>query len=99
MGRIFDALQQYLTAENIRFETAGEATALRFGFRTERHSWVCVGEVREQQDFLIFASTLPDAVAEPRRGAVAELLTRINASLAVGNFELDWGEGQVRFRT
>ena len=98
MGKIFDALKQFLEADSIRFETAGERTAVRFGFRTEQHSWVCVGEVREEQGFLIFASLLPVVAAE-RRAAVAELLTRINSGLAVGNFEMDWDEGAVRFRT
>jgi hypothetical protein len=99
MGRIFDAVQQLLAAENMRFEVAQGATALRFGFRTEKHSWTCVVEVREQQDFLIFASMLPEAVAEAQRPAVAELLTRINSGLAVGGFEMDWDAGAVRFRT
>ena len=99
MGRIFDALQQYLTGENIRFETASTATALRFGFRTEAHSWMCIGEVREEPQFLIFLSRVTDEVAAERRAAVNELLMRINSGLAIGSFELDYDTDRVRFRT
>ena len=41
-----------------------------------------------------YGSYVPDA----RRVAVAELLSRINVRLAFGNFELDFDDGEVRFR-
>lgn len=41
-----------------------------------------------------YGSHVPDA----RRVAVAELLSRINVRLGFGNFELDFDDGEVRFR-
>lgn len=38
-------------------------------------------------------------VPPERRLAVAELITRINYGLPVGNFELDLGDGEVRFKS
>jgi hypothetical protein len=36
---------------------------------------------------------------EPMRPACAELLTRINARLGLGHFDLDFNEGEIAFRT
>lgn len=41
-----------------------------------------------------YGSNVPD----DRRVAVAELLSRINVRLGFGNFELDFDDGEVRFR-
>jgi hypothetical protein len=38
-------------------------------------------------------------VPEARRPAVAEFITRINFGLVSGNFEMDWADGEVRFKT
>lgn len=36
---------------------------------------------------------------EATRAAVAEFLTRANWGLMIGNFELDYGDGEVRYKT
>jgi len=99
MGRIFDAVRAVLDEDGIRYDVIEGVTALRFGFRTEEHQWACLVEVREQQDLLLFVGVVPGRVDEARRAAVGELLHRINYGLAVGNFELDFDDGEARFRT
>ena len=42
-----------------------------------------------------FSHTVPDA----RRLEVAEFLHRVNYGLLLGNFEMDYDEGEIRFRT
>jgi hypothetical protein len=44
-------------------------------------------------------STLSAKTPAPRRQACAELLTRINHLIKVGAYELDFVDGEVRFRT
>ena len=44
-------------------------------------------------------SSIPNKARPERRTACAELLTRINFELSVGCFELDLGDGEIRFRT
>lgn len=38
-------------------------------------------------------------VPEDRRLALAEFLTRANYGLFIGNFEMDWQDGEVRYKT
>lgn len=42
--------------------------------------------------------TVPVAVPVDRRAAVGEFLLRVNYSLRLGSFELDFHDGEVRFR-
>ncbi len=99
MGQIFDVLRAILEEERIGYDIVDGRTALRFGFRTEQHAWVSVAEVHEAEQLLVLVGILPGRVEAAHRAAVAELLMRLNVRLQVGNFELDFDDGQVRFRT
>lgn len=48
---------------------------------------------------IVVYSVHPDLVPSERRDAVAELATRANVALSVGNLEIELDAGQVRFRT
>jgi hypothetical protein len=52
-----------------------------------------------EDGLLLFYSYLDEPVPEEKRLAVAELLTRANSGIFIGNFELDFSDGQVRFKT
>jgi hypothetical protein len=48
---------------------------------------------------LVFYVELAARVPADRRAEVAELVTRANYGLIIGNFELDFGDGRVRYKT
>jgi hypothetical protein len=60
-------------------------------------SWFASG--LEDEGRLVFYSVYPTNVPPDRRPAVAELLTRVNYASALGNFEMDFDDGEVRYRT
>jgi hypothetical protein len=41
----------------------------------------------------------PENVPEERRSAVAEFITRANYGLRIGNYELDFRDGEVRYKS
>ncbi|MQA14518.1 MAG: YbjN domain-containing protein [Pseudonocardiaceae bacterium] len=61
--------------------------------------YTVVAVVREDDRQVLIYSACPPDVPEHRRAAVAELLTRANYGLFIGNFELDLDDGEVRFKT
>jgi hypothetical protein len=48
---------------------------------------------------IVFYAELGERVAAERRLAVAELVTRANYGIIIGNFELDFAEGRLRYKT
>ena len=48
---------------------------------------------------LVYDSLCLERVPQEHRSEVAEYLTRVNADLPVGAFDMDWDAGEVRFRT
>lgn len=48
----------------------------------------------------VIVHTVPTTeVPAEKRSAVAEFITRANYGLLVGNFEMDFGDGEVRYKT
>lgn len=52
-----------------------------------------------QNSRLAFFCALPFCAPEARRGAMAEAITRANYGLTLGNFEMDFRDGELRYRT
>lgn len=62
-------------------------------------SWTCVAYPVEDARQAVFFSVAPEDVPDRARGRVSEYLTRVNYGLMLGNFEMDWADGEVRCRT
>ena len=68
-------------------------------FKGTQGLWTCYAEIREEFFQFTFYSICPINVPEHKRAAVAELLTRVNSRLQLGNFEMDFDSGDLRYRT
>ena len=61
--------------------------------------WKFYAQVVEEHDLILLYSVCPFRVPEERRSEVSEFLTRANYGLVAGNFELDFTDGEVRYKT
>jgi hypothetical protein len=61
--------------------------------------WSFYAQAVEEKDLILLYSICPQRVPPERRLAVAEYLTRANYGLAAGNFELDFDDGEVRYKS
>jgi len=62
-------------------------------------SWDFYAQAVEDKDLVLLYSIAPQRVPAERRLEVSEFLTRANHGLADGNFELDFEDGEVRFKS
>lgn len=99
MGAIMDALIKFFTEDEWPFEQIEGKPFLRTGFRGRNGSWNCFAQAREDQYRFIFYSIYPGNVPEHKRPAMAEFLTRANYGLIIGNFEMDYSDGEIRYKT
>ena len=62
-------------------------------------TWPCFLHARERDEQLLIYSVMAEHVPAERRPAVVEFLTRVNYAMAIGNFEMDYDDGEVRYKT
>jgi hypothetical protein len=86
----------HLTKHGLRFGQAEIRPEVFTGVSTRKGSHFCFISVADEI-FRCFTSISCHAPAE-RRQAIAELLARINWKVMLGNFEMDFRDGEIRYR-
>jgi hypothetical protein len=99
MAALLDIFEAFFIAEDWDYQRIERREILRLGFTGDHGNWTCFAQSREDQRQVVFYSICPLRVPEAKRAALAEYLTRANYGLIVGNFELDYDDGEIRFKT
>lgn len=107
MTTLIDQVRALLAAENLKFDEPNIPTnpdseviaTFRMPVRGLHGEWICIVRVFPESERLLVYSILPENVPLDRRPRLAELFARINYGLVVGNFEMDWADGEVRYKT
>ena len=99
MQSISVATRAFFDADGWPYDEADDPAVLELGFEGPNGSWTCYADCRDEARQLLFYSILDESVDEHGRTTMAEFLTRANYGLGIGNFELDFNDGEVRFKT
>ena len=97
---MLNKIKKYLSDNNWKFSTPeNDKSLIFFGLITDNGKFQCVIDVNEKDKKIIFYSVYPFYVPNSLKSSLAEILTRINHNLFLGNFELDFDDGEIRFKT
>ena len=99
MSTLFDDVQAWFESDSWKASPLDEPNALVMGFVGDESRWQCFAKVREEQKHLLFYSVAPVNAPPEKRSAVSEYITRANYGLMIGNFELDYSDGEIRYKT
>jgi hypothetical protein len=99
MAGIFSRLIDFMEEEEWKYEIVEGETVLRFNFKGSAGRLLCYADVEEDKDWLIFYSYLPVNAPPEKMQAMAEYITRANRGMRIGNFELDFEDGEIRYKT
>ncbi|MGE5602853.1 MAG: YbjN domain-containing protein [Nitrososphaerales archaeon] len=99
--RALEAVDAFFTEDGWSFEQMPERPILRLPFQGKGGRWNCYAQIRVTRDVeqILFYSVLPLNVPADKLSAIAEFITRANYGMALGNFELDYNDGEVRYKT
>lgn len=92
-------VEAMLQEDGWQFAPVEGQPTLAMGFQGRNGSWMCYSHVDDERGALVIYSVTPEVVPEDARERVAIFLTRANFGLVLGNFELDLGDGETRFKT
>ncbi|RLC76114.1 MAG: hypothetical protein DRI81_10635 [Chloroflexi bacterium] len=99
MGQILETVLKFFSDDEWPFSRLEERPILRTGFAGDNGEWTCYAQVQEEQERFIFYSVCPVKAPEEKRPAMAEFLTRVNYGLVIGNFEMNFSDGEIRSKT
>lgn len=96
---ILEDVIDFFESEEWSFVKFPEKSILRLLFHGEKGKFTCYAKVKEKQRQFIFYSLCPVDIPESKRLVIAELITRINCENIIGNFDLDFEQGNLRYKT
>lgn len=92
-------VREYLDAHEVSFVRHPKADMVSADIQGNNDTWSMWIHTREAERQVLVYSINPQPVDESDRGAVAELIGRLNLKLHAGNFEMDPDNGSFRCRT
>jgi hypothetical protein len=96
---IFENMVNFFAEDDWSFVQTEENTALRLPFQGDNGRWNCYAKARETAQQFVFYSVSPLNAPENKIQAIAEFITRANYGIINGNFELDFNDGEIRYKT
>lgn len=94
-----NAVIEFLRSENWQYTVTENPAILRMMCQGKNGQWRCYAQIKENERQFIFYSVCPIATPTEKLKAIAEYIARANYGMAIGNFELDFKDGEIRFRT
>ncbi|KOP26692.1 hypothetical protein AMR41_08695 [Hapalosiphon sp. MRB220] len=99
MTKLLDIICQFFHTQNWYFSKIEGESVLRMDVGAKNGEWSCFAQLIEDPNRFVFYSVIPEKIVATKRVSVAEYLTRVNYGLVIGNFEMDFDDGEIRFRT
>lgn len=99
MAHIFEAVTAFFREDEWHFEQHDNESALYVNFQGANGQWRCYAETRESPPQFVFYSLCPVNAPEAKHHAISEFLSRANFGLVIGNFEFDFEDGEIRYKT
>jgi len=96
---IYQTIIKFFNREDWEFKESSDKQGLLLGFKGKNSEWTCYARVREQQRQFLFYSVVPIQAPENKLANITEFITRANYGMAIGNFELDFTDGEIRYKT
>ncbi len=101
MGKLFDVALEWLNENDWDYTEHHRDNGdnwTRSSYSADNSKFDVVLDAREETKLFFVYVYFPVHVPQKNRVDVSELLTRINYNLNIGNFELDMGDGQIRYK-
>lgn len=99
LGAIFDTVKEFFQEDEWPARPFEGQTTLSVNFAGRNGQWSCMARVIEEKEIFLFYSYCPMKCPADKRPILADFLTRANYGLYIGNFELDYNDGEVRYKT
>lgn len=95
----FATLGEFLEKDGWYPQRLEGRTIYRAYFSGKNGQFPCFAQIVVSLEQFIFYCVATVHVPEELRLAVAEYITRANYGLRIGNFEMDYGDGEVRYKS
>jgi hypothetical protein len=96
---IYATLVRFFEGAKWKFHVSKEQRSVTLVFDGKNGPWTTHVKAFDDDQQVGVYGILPFTIEPEKRSAAAELITRANFGLVIGNFEMDFSDGEVRYKT
>jgi hypothetical protein len=97
--QMFEEMVNFFKQDDWSFYQIKGQPVLQMGFQGKNGQWTCYARARENEQQFVFYSICPVTVPKSKRRGLGEFIARANYGMIIGNFELDFAEGEIAYKT
>ncbi|MGB1288593.1 MAG: YbjN domain-containing protein, partial [Aggregatilineales bacterium] len=95
---IYEEMKRFFENDQWAYQELPERPGISLRYAGQNGSFDCFAYAREDQSQFVFYAVCGIKAPEMRRLSVAEFIGRANYGMIIGNFEMDFGNGEVRYK-
>ena len=99
MGRILDIVGRFLEEDDWPVNQVEGRSVYKTAFEGKNGQFTCYAQERTEQEQFVFYSIFPVRSPENKLDVIAQFVTRANYGMIIGNFEMDYADGEIRYKT
>jgi GTP-binding protein EngB required for normal cell division len=99
MTNLFETMVNFFEKDDWSFDEVESGKTLRLKVELENGSYICYGIADDENNSFRFYSISPVKIPKNKYLPIAEFLARANYGLILGNFEMDFRDGEIRYKT
>jgi hypothetical protein len=96
---ITNKMVAFFTNDDWTFTKIQGQPILQMGYQGENGQFICYARANENPQQFAFYSIFPMLAPEERKLAIAEFITRANYGMVIGNFEFNFSNGEILYKT
>ncbi len=95
----FETLEKYLEDDGWHPNRMEGKHVFKANFWGKNGELRCYAQIRMDLEQFLFYAVLPMRIPEDKRHEIAEFITRANYGMRIGNFEMDFSDGEIRYKS
>ncbi len=99
MGRILEVIGSFLEEDDWPLNLVEGRTVYKTAFEGKNGQFTCYAQERTEQEQFVFYSIFPVRTPDNKMSEITEFITRANYGMIIGNFEVDFSDGEIRYKT
>ena len=96
---ISEVMLDFFIEDNWDYYWWEEGETLQLECQVKNGRLTCYARAINDKEQFVFYTLCPLTASEERKSAIAEFITRVNYGMAIGNFEFDFTDGEIRYKT
>ena len=95
---IIDLVESVLAEDEWHYERNEETNVILSGVKCKNTTLRLAFDAKDESEILLMYGLLDGHAPADKMAEAAEFITRANFALLVGNFEMDYADGEIRFK-